>query len=443
MRVIKPGDVYFLKSPIKMASPEHEKKLAYLLHTVSARPVVIIKPPHWWDDYNTITVLPALSDAKYAITFHLYDRYGMIAESEFPVTPHTPHSVPISRLGQYLGSLDDAELEELLYAYKWIHDEKMQKTEPVPKCYQKVFGDGVIIPKARNRKPKPTPTIRVDEHNHLHIMNVTSGVGADINIPIEMVQEPKDNNYKIVDECSLEAETETVIPDSGTVVAMNRFPKSIFSEDDLSEVANRFNFDADFFDESKTSVLKRDWRCLSDDELQIISPRVGNARMQGILDLYDTMYPVDALLLGPHLPTNVLCRLCRFSVNEGATLKRLCNVLRDMPEDEYRTRMENLARPKIQKTSASVDIQTPKKTNALLPALTQDAAEQREIIGRLRPWLNGKMMSKIPVDRYNDFLRCPTYIIRKAYTGKGFQTLYTTTYARIKREVLDGKVTLK
>ena len=443
MRTIKPGDVYFLKSPIKMAEPEHEKTLSYILHTCSARPVVVIKPVHWWDDYSSVTVLPAITDANYSITFHLYDRYGMIAESKFPFVPHSPHTVPLSRLGQYLGSLDADELEELLYAFKWIHDENMQQESPVPKCYEKVFSKNTIVPKARNRKPRPTPTIRIDDQNRIHIMNASSGIGADINIPIDSIEVPKDNSYKLVEESSVEAEEETIVANSGTVVAMTRFPKSIFSEDDLYEVANRFNFDADFFDDEKAAGMKRDWRCLSEAELEVISPHVGTYRMQGILDIYDSMHPIDALLFGPHLPTSVLCRLCRVSVNEGATLKRLCNVLRDLPEEDYIRRMQDRARPKvINETAISEKKSDELKNSILLPAQCNDPIEQKKLLGQLRPWLNAKQLPRLPVSLYNCFLRLPTHLIRKAYTGKGFQTIYTTTYARIKTEVLEGKVTL-
>lgn len=424
MQAIKAGDVYFLKAPVKMANPQKEKRLAYLLTTVSARPAVVIRPPMWWDDFGTVTVLPALTDAKNAITFHMTDRYGMISESTYPITPHTPHSVPVSRLGRYIGSLDEKELKSLIYAYQWIHDPEMQKTHPIPECYKSVIGPNVKIPNARTRTPRTTPFIYIDDRNVIHISDST-GVKYNIAEPIDTIpaEVNKEDAYVYMDAESPETEVAVTTAESNVVVGTGRFPASIFDESDLLEVANRFDIDPKFYE---GIIKKRDIKCLNKDELATITSNLSAVKVQAVVDLYNSMQPVDALLFGPHLPLRALCRICRLSVNEASALKRLCCVLRDLTDDDYTQRMS----PK----PASVKAEEPAVSEGKLQ-LARDQKEIQEIIGRLRPYLNPKGLSKLPESLYEDFLRCPAHVVRRAFSGKGFQSHYTTEYTRIKKHI--------
>lgn len=445
MRAIKPGDVYFLKSPIKMADPVHEKKLAYLLNTVSARPVVVIKAPQFWDDYSTVTVLPALTDAKNAITFHMIDRYGLISESDYPVTPHTPHSIPVSRLSRYIGTLDDEELEELLYAFKWIHDENMQRTEPVPKCYQKVMGEGVIIPKARNRKrSKPTPTIYVDSQNVLHIKDAF-GTSMDINTPIEDVPadvNTAENDFIYEDDTNGSTEEAVTQPNSKIITGVNKFPKSIFSETDLLEVANRFDIDPDFYESSDSPIVKKDIKCITENEMQIIMQNVGPIHQQVIIDLYNAMYPVDALLFGPHLPTPVLKRLTALSYDDTAALKRLCSFLRDIPEESYKMRLEreekeeHVTNPEPDEFTHQYPAEDWRRRFNEATRMIPNTKNAAKMAAPLKPYLNSRDLPKLPEKFYELFLRMPRHIVQKSFVGKGFQTVYTTEYARIKSIIM-------
>lgn len=56
MQAIRAGDLYFLQSPFSsgmakdaIGTAQIEKRLSYLLGTVSSRPAVVIRPPAWWD----------------------------------------------------------------------------------------------------------------------------------------------------------------------------------------------------------------------------------------------------------------------------------------------------------------------------------------------------------------------------------------------------------
>ena len=147
MKVIKEGDLYFLESPFHINPPNEEsvyqeKKLSYLLGTVSSRPAVVVRAPAFWDRFNTVTVIPALSHGDPAVTFHLLDRYGRLTEADYPFVPHNPHTIPVARLGKYIGSLEPEEIRELLYAFHWIHDAEMQADRDkyqVPPVYRKVM----------------------------------------------------------------------------------------------------------------------------------------------------------------------------------------------------------------------------------------------------------------------------------------------------------------
>ncbi|MDE6040595.1 MAG: type II toxin-antitoxin system PemK/MazF family toxin, partial [Muribaculaceae bacterium] len=148
MQAIRAGDLYFLQSPFSsgivkdaIGTSQMEKRLSYLLGTVSSRPAVVVRPPMWWDRYNTVTVIPALTKGKPAIVLKLDDRYGFETEAEYPFVPHNPHTIPVARLGRYIGSLSGNELATLLHAFKWIHDPLMQEdqTIEVPEIYRDVW----------------------------------------------------------------------------------------------------------------------------------------------------------------------------------------------------------------------------------------------------------------------------------------------------------------
>ena len=54
----------------------------------------------------------------------------------------------------------------------------------------------------------------------------------------------------------------------------------------------------------------------------------------------------------------------------------------------------------------------------------------------LKPYLNSRDLPKLPEKFYELFLRMPRHIVQKSFVGKGFQTVYTTEYARIKSIIM-------
>ena len=62
MKKIRIGDIYITRRVLKSSvSLEHEKQLSYMLGTISARPVIVIREPMAWDRFGNVTVIPALT----------------------------------------------------------------------------------------------------------------------------------------------------------------------------------------------------------------------------------------------------------------------------------------------------------------------------------------------------------------------------------------------
>ena len=88
MKTLRTGDLYFLQSPFHSEghtkdAASREKRLSYLLGTVSARPAIIIREPVWWDKYSTCTIIPAVSKVEPSIKLRLIDRYGYETSSVY------------------------------------------------------------------------------------------------------------------------------------------------------------------------------------------------------------------------------------------------------------------------------------------------------------------------------------------------------------------------
>ena len=195
MQAIRAGDLYFLQSPFSsgmakdaIGTAQIEKRLSYLLGTVSSRPAVVIRPPAWWDRYNTVTVIPAITKGSPAYVCKLSDRYGFETEASYPFVPHNPHTIPVSRLGKHIGSLTDDELAELLYAFEWIHNPLMQRDESceVPAIYRDVFNKKTLPPSwTENRDARsdiriginPDLVLESDTNPELNGFNIGKAVG--------------------------------------------------------------------------------------------------------------------------------------------------------------------------------------------------------------------------------------------------------------------------
>ena len=425
MQAIRAGDLYFLQSPFSsgmakdaIGTAQIEKRLSYLLGTVSSRPAVVIRPPAWWDRYNTVTVIPAITKGSPAYVCKLSDRYGFETEASYPFVPHNPHTIPVSRLGKHIGSLTDDELAELLYAFEWIHNPLMQRDESceVPAIYRDVFNKKTLPPSwTENRDARsdiriginPDLVLESDTNPELNGFNIGKAVGIFVDPATTM---PTDDFIP----------TESVLPDSthtkeekqmnskNTVPVEKNFPNSIFSSDDLWNVASRFTIDDKFY---AGDCTVRDPAVLTASELdKIFRDELPYVRDE-IIAVYRKMTPLDAFLLGPRLPLQTLADLLNMSRDEAHELKMLCNVMRDMGDVDYDIRLKNLNAPK---KDEKPDVPV---TNTNDSKIDLAAASAR--LSKIKPYLNSKSIMKIPSKYAQDFLDTPMFMVQRAWSGWG------------------------
>lgn len=430
MQAIRAGDLYFLQSPFSsgmakdaIGTAQIEKRLSYLLGTVSSRPAVVIRPPAWWDRYNTVTVIPAITKGSPAYVCKLSDRYGFETEASYPFVPHNPHTIPVSRLGKHIGSLTDDELAELLYAFEWIHNPLMQRDESceVPAIYRDVFNKKTLPPSwTENRDARsdiriginPDLVLESDTNPELNGFNIGKAVGIFVDPATTM---PTDDFIP----------TESVLPDSthtkeekqmnskNTVPVEKNFPNSIFSSDDLWNVASRFTIDDKFY---AGDCTVRDPAVLTASELdKIFRDELPYVRDE-IIAVYRKMTPFDAFLLGPRLPLQTLADLLNMSRDEAHELKMLCNVMRDMGDVDYDIRLKNLNAPK---KDEKPDVPV---TNTNGSKIDLAAASAR--LSKIKPYLNSKSIMKIPSKYAQDFLDTPMFMVQRAWSGPQFKTNY-------------------
>lgn len=452
MKAVSVGDVYFLRSPFhSTVSSEHEKRISYLLGTVSSRPAIVVRPPFYWDKYSDVVVIASGSSAKPAIHMRLEDKYGFLTEDQYNFQPHRPHTIPVGRLGRYIGKLDDAELEELLYAYKWIADPIMQndKTIPVPPCYNGLF-DG--IPNRRPNFVSPQDTrLQIDSnmkltqdpaYNRTQLANALDGVILDVDIehsisPVMVPMINDDPTYHPVNTFQCDTKiaassddadaTETDHEEFESMQQIKRFPPSIFGYDDLVKYAGEFSISTRLYNDSPNPLIPRSAAVVPEVTRHAIFGELSSERCQQIIDLYKTFRPMDAYLLGPRLPTTVLSKLTELQMADAAALKRLCCYLRDLSQDEYE---KLLAENNIPTTTTS----TPDGV-ITIPDTILRGKEATDAVTALMPYLNETMIHKIPKKLQVAFLQCPQYMIKKAYHGKKFQLMYSNAYARYSDDI--------
>lgn len=428
MKAVSVGDVFFLTAPISSTDPMMEKKLAYLLGTISARPAVIIREPYSWDSYATVEVVSGISKCKQSISIPFYDRYGKISSTEYHFVPHLTYPVPVGRLGRYIGRLDNDELEELLYAFKWIHDPIMQQNEPVPDCYKEAFEKKIGSSWLVNQDSRSHPEIMIDSDGSIHSETNPEIDGMTIGIRHDMINKNAfghfvdDPEYEAVETClpdSIEAKEKQTNKNSIIVPVEGGFPESIFSEDILRKIAGRFQVDNRYYSKQ---ISKRDITVLTEDEInKIKEDDISKEVFNKILMIYQDMTAFDANLLGVWLRSSVLAEICQIDLSEARCLKRLCNYMIKLSNEDYESRLNKTKmQDKTQDTEPTDD--------TINKALTQK--EIARIIGELKPYLVRNEIMNIPRDKAKLFIRVPPYAIKRAYVGKNTNTMYQMAYER-------------
>lgn len=417
MKSIRAGDVYFLSGPFhgEDINTAQEKHLCHLLGTLSARPVVVIRPPMWWDDYNTVTVIPTINKCNPAITLTLEDRQGRTAKSDYPFTPQMPYAVPTSRLGKYIGSLDPEELEELIYAFKWIHDPFMQmdSNNKVPN----VFHD--VISKRTPKGSRQTP-----DETRVQLFIAENGT-------INSTMNPEVNGLNISSGCKIIPGTvKNTIQQESTpntkggpgMATVKTFPKSIFDEKILSRVASRFVISDDYYDGSRKT---RSPYMLKYYEVMKLQSDLSDDDFESVLAYYSMMSAFDAYILGPRLPLETLIEITQLSREKAIVLKSLCNYMRNILQTDYENRVAEHEAANKSQTNSHTDAECKKSPNELQAGGSLNAAVYDKMMQKVRPYLTTKGITRMPTDAAKLFMQIPKWRIKRAYTGIQFEQKYT------------------
>lgn len=420
MKTLRAGDLYFLQSPFHSEghtkdAASREKRLSYLLGTVSARPAIIIRKPVWWDKYSTCTVIPAVSKVEPSIKLRLIDRYGYETSSVYNFCPHNPHTIPVSRLGKYIGSLSDEELEEILYAFKWINDPYMQNDESyqVPPIYREVSLKKIPRSWMDNKDPRSRVSIRTKWNGDgtVDVYNESDSESA-AEEPLKLDAYDMPSDYAVFDNTSYQP-VETPLPDSVpateeqiNVPVESAYPPSMFSTEVLDRIASRFTIsDAYYLNENK-----KDFSVLTKDEISRLRNDLSSFEVEGIREIYQKMSMFDAYLLGTRLPVHVLADICGISNREAVALKKFCNYLRDMPDVDYQERMNGTNT----ETVAAEVLEVPKPQ-------ARNKFEDKKNLDKIREYLSPKRINDLPDSLAQTFLDTPSYMIRKYWKGSQYK----------------------
>lgn len=456
MRAINVGDVYYLRSPFKSSvSLEHEKKLSYMLGTVSSRPAVIIRPPYAWDEYGTVTVIPALTHVKPCLTFHMYDKYGYASPCDYPFAPHTAHSVPISRLSRYIGRLEPDELEQLLYAHNWINSPDPLSYGEIPPCYKEVFENRKKYESGKSPYELASQ-LYVDKHMHLTQRDTTSNkvffeMDLDVehkactrpDIAIEFMQDPHlqvertqsktaavttpvvPTASKPVENIPASVSNEETTPDSKIRYPVS-YPVSTFSHEMLDLYANKFDVPESMYDgtakphNSNTDILDV-------ETLDKLQREYSIYELQLAMDYYDTLTAFDQDFVMVRVPCDTLEHMTKLPKDRVVLVKRIANYLylkhsgaeafKRLPIIPDTTELpQPTPAPKRTKTS---------KTSKCSTSINTLSATEAE---KIRPYINEKNIENIPDHMIEIFMKAPTYQLKAMYGGKQFRTKYQQAY---------------
>ena len=210
------------------------------------------------------------------------------------------------------------------------------------------------------------------------------------------------------------------------------FPPSIFPTDMLNEVAGRFDFSAAYY---SGDLPTRDPKYLNEDEIRGIRGTITNAELEELFEYYRKLTPMDAYVLGPRLPTEALQRITGFTRVKTAALKRLCNLLRDIPTEEYDHRVQVEADAK-----AVVEAQVKAEKDAKKAADRKTKADLKEhqakLLALVRPYLSpDRVMDITDEDTVRAFIELPIGVVKHAWNGLNFKDAYSEAKRFYKRGI--------
>lgn len=424
MKAVNIQEVYYATSPLRTdrSDPDFttkEKRLSYLLGTVSTRPVLVIREPKVWDNFGTVVVLPALSHERLTMSVEMYDRYGRYVQ-DYKFCAHTPHTIPVSRLGRYIGRVSDDEFAEILEAFIWTLGDSSGYR--VPQVYERAVNEEQILSRSRPQPPTdPTlyvKTSRSDgtvtfttEHGAKDPLTLTTSFDMDVAVcPTEVDRATEEvfsdfKNDVLAPVSRPKTAVEWSWPDD-TDVAEVKWPESVISHENLAAYASEFRIPERYY----TYIPPRTTQVLTEDELLVIrGDELSSFQGQEVAELYDSLTYFDQTFLCPRWKIETMAKVFDIMISEARMLKRLSCNLRNMLDEEYNNRLE---RTHMHVLDADAD------------DTTDEIIEDHEDYTVLRPYLVDKQITQIPENLQGLFLKAPQHIIKTMYVGKMFKSRY-------------------
>lgn len=429
MKAINVGDVYFLTSLFKGdMDKEVEKKVSFLLGTISPRPVVIIREPFPWDKYGEVTVLPAMSHGNASITCQAINRVGGWSDHDYKFVPHAPSRVPVTRLGRYIGKLSNEELEDILYAFHWIHDPTMQNDSryDIPPVYKELFEklddyrkaplaitrDGFTITDNLTLK-----TSSGDKPIDLSLNLNTASIEA--MVPIDSRSKENLNAVRnILDKKNQETPYKAIHPEV----------KSLLPQ----QIVDKY-YDTYITSDVDVTVPARKATVISPDEIEVMRGDLSLLDFQLMLDQYRNLSAYDREYFMIWLSNDVLNKnITAISAKQIAVLKRICDFMRGMPEEDYEARLKI-----TYKSEPESVIEDEKRLfQKTYPIFTQDN-EIATAVKTVKPWLSEERMSKMPKTKQRYFVRIPMIELIGNTSIPNFRYYYYVAYAKYRRILIN------
>lgn len=431
MKAVNIQEVYYTTSPLRTdrSDPDYatkEKRLSYLLGTVSTRPVLVIREPKVWDNFGTVVVLPALSHERLTMNVEMYDRYGRY-EQDYKFCAHTPHTIPVSRLGRYIGRVSDEEFAEILDAFMWsIGDSSGYK---VPQVYERVVSEEHLLSRTKPQPPADpmiyAKTSRSDgtvtfttAHGAKEPLTLTTSFDMDVAVCPSEVERATEGVFA-------DFKNDVLAPVSRTKTAREwiwtddkdetetKWPESMVSRENLTAYASEFRIPERFY----TYIPPRTAQVLTEDELLTIrGDEISSFQGHEIAELYDSMTYFDQTFLCPRWKIETLAKVFDITTAEARMLKRLSCNLKNMLEVEYIQRLEDNHAQYVLEADADDTTDPP-------------PAEDHEDYTVLRPYLVDKQITQIPEHLQELFLKAPQHIIKAMFVGKRFKVQYNEAVA--------------
>ena len=98
-------------------------------------------------------------------------------------------------------------------------------------------------------------------------------------------------------------------------------------------------------------------------------------------------------------------------------LKKVCTYLQALDETVYQNRLKKLMEGPVKETKTEPEVD---------PKIQEE--KYRGYIEDLKKYLTPSNIHKIPPRLQKEFLELPSYMVKRAYTGKAFHSNYTKAY---------------